>query len=308
MKRDLDVVVVGGAGIDTNIYLPGKDIDFSVESNFTEDMDMVGQAGGYSARGFARLGLKTALIDALGDDYQGRHIRAVMKRDGVNPLLIFREPCGTRRSVNVMYRDGRRKNFYDARGSSELLHADLPLRRAAKLFQRAKIVHFSIIDWTRRFLALAKAAGAVVSCDIQDVVDPDDAYRQDYIRSADILFFSSTNFDDPLPLMRTFLRGNEDLIMVIGRGARGCTLGSIEGMAHYHALRGEEPVRDTNGAGDSLAVGFLYGHCLLRKPLEQAVLMGQIAARHACTLRGTSDGLITRRQLHSRLRLLQSGS
>ena len=55
-----EVVVVGNVGVDTNVYLPGVDIDFSVESNFTQNIDYVGQAGGYSARGFAQLGRKTA--------------------------------------------------------------------------------------------------------------------------------------------------------------------------------------------------------------------------------------------------------
>ena len=31
--------------------------------------------------------------------------------------------------------------------------------------------------------------------------------------------------------------------------------------------------------------------------LEDAIRRGQIAARHACTLRGTSDGLINRQRL-----------
>ena len=46
---DLDVVVVGAVGIDTCVYLPGRDIDFSVEANFGENLDYVGQAGGFSA-------------------------------------------------------------------------------------------------------------------------------------------------------------------------------------------------------------------------------------------------------------------
>ena len=54
---------------------------------------------------------------------------------------------------------------------------------------------------------------------------------------------------------------------------------------------------DTNGAGDSLAVGFLSSYVLGGYGLEDAILRGQIAARHACTLRGTSDGLIDRERL-----------
>ena len=47
-----DVVVVGNAGIDTNVFLYGADVDFSVEANFSDTLDTVGQAGGYSSRGY----------------------------------------------------------------------------------------------------------------------------------------------------------------------------------------------------------------------------------------------------------------
>ena len=64
---------------------------------------------------------------------------------------------------------------------------------------------------------------------------------------------------------------------------------------------------DTNGAGDSLTVGFLSSYVLGGHGLEDAILRGQIAARHAgvsrhaCTLRGASDGLIDRERLDALL-------
>jgi len=36
-----DVVVVGNAGIDTNVFLYGADVDFSVEANFSDTLDTV---------------------------------------------------------------------------------------------------------------------------------------------------------------------------------------------------------------------------------------------------------------------------
>jgi hypothetical protein len=47
-----DVVVVGNAGVDTNIYLAGTEIDFTIKANFPENIDYVGQAGGYTSRGY----------------------------------------------------------------------------------------------------------------------------------------------------------------------------------------------------------------------------------------------------------------
>src|SRR5258706_5868060 len=93
-------VVVGNVGIDTNIYAYGNDIDFSRESSFTEDIDYVGQAGGYTSRGFAQLRKPTAFIGHVGDDYSGRFIREEFARDAIDTSAVFIDPAGTMRSVN----------------------------------------------------------------------------------------------------------------------------------------------------------------------------------------------------------------
>ena len=47
------------------------------------------------------------------------------------------------------------------------------------------------------------------------------------------------------------------------------------------------------GAGDALAVGFLVSYVLGGCSLDDAVLRGQIAARHTCAQRASSSHLIT---------------
>ncbi|WP_374688922.1 carbohydrate kinase family protein, partial [Promineifilum sp.] len=191
------VVVIGNVGIDTNVYLYGADIDFSVEANFSDNRDYVGQAGGYTSRGYAALGAPTAFIGHVGDDFSGRFIRETLAADGIDSRALFTDPAGTARSVNFMYRDGRRKNFYDGKGHMTLM-PDLDLCR--KVLRGARLAHFHLPNWARRLLPIAREEGLTIACDLQDVVDPADPYRQDFIREADILFFSAANFPDPTPL------------------------------------------------------------------------------------------------------------
>jgi acarbose 7IV-phosphotransferase len=63
---DLDVVVIGNIGIDTNVYLFHADVDWSIEANFSENIDYVGQAGGYASRGYAQFGKRTAFVGHVG--------------------------------------------------------------------------------------------------------------------------------------------------------------------------------------------------------------------------------------------------
>jgi sugar/nucleoside kinase (ribokinase family) len=289
-----EVVVVGNVGIDTNVYLASGGIDWSREANFTENLDGVGQAGGYAARGYARLGRRTAFIGHVGEDAAGRVVRETLQGEGIDLRGLAVDPAGTARSVNLMYPDSRRKNFYDGKGHAAL-KPDLELCRS--VLTGARLAHVNLPDWARRLLPLAKELGLTLACDLQDMVEPGDAYRSDFIQAADILFFSSANHGDPSALMRAFLRDRPGRIVVAGTGARGCALGTQEGITFFPPEPLDLPVVDTNGAGDSLAVGFLTSHVLEGRPLAESIRRGQLAARHCCTLRGTSEGLITAERL-----------
>jgi sugar/nucleoside kinase (ribokinase family) len=290
IKAPFDVVVIGNVGIDTNVYLDGQDIDFDVEGNFTHNLDYVGQAGGYTSRGYARLGKHTAFIGCVGEDYSGRFIRETFASDGINIEGMFLDPQGTSRSVNLMYRDGRRKNFYDGKGHMTL---NPPLEKCEQILKGVKLAHFNIPNWARQLLPLASAHGVSIAVDLQDVVDINDPYRQDFITTADILFFSAANQADPQQMITQLLLRRPELVVVAGMGVQGCLLGTAAGgVQQFPAFEMESPVIDTNGAGDSLAVGFLVSRVLEGRSLEESIRRGQIAARHCCAQKASTDTLI----------------
>lgn len=299
---NFDVVVIGSVGIDTCIYLYGNDIDFSVEANFTQNLDYVGQAGGFAGRGYAQLGKRTAFLGHVGDDFGGRFIREEFARDGIDSTGLFVDPLGTSRSINFMYRDGRRKNFYDGKGHMELRPDE---RICRDILSRTKLAHFNIPNWARYLLPIAKECGVTIACDLQDVVSVDDGYRQDFIRHADILFCSAVNHP-PHVLIEELLRRGPARFVIVGMGAQGCALGSREGIRYFPPVSLDAPVIDTNGAGDGLAVGFLTSFVLDGYAPEDAILRGQIAARHTCTLKATSSHLITPAQLQQHYLRLHS--
>jgi sugar/nucleoside kinase (ribokinase family) len=286
-----DVVVVGNVGIDTNVFHPQGSIDWNIESNFTENLDYVGQAGGFSARGFAQLGYRTAFIGYVGDDFLGKYILSEFASDGINTDGIFIDPAGTGRSINLVFADGSRKNFYDGK-SHLVLEPDLDLCRS--LIAGARLVHFSIPNWARSLLPLAEEAGAVISCDLQDIVSVDDLYRRDFIHYADILFFSNVNQGSPEEVIKTILARYPEKIIISGMGKDGCTLGTSEGISFFKAVELDSEIVDTTGAGDGLAVGFTASYCLEGSTLQEAVRQGQITARYTCGLKADTAKLISR--------------
>jgi sugar/nucleoside kinase (ribokinase family) len=290
---DLDVVVVGAVGIDTCVYLPGRDIDFSVEANFGENLDYVGQAGGFSSRGFAQLGYRTGFIGYVGNDYHADFISAELQRDGIE-LTLYRDAKGTRRSINLMAADGGRRNFFDGKGSMEVA-PDLATCRS--VLARARLAHFSIENWCRRLLQPARQLGAVVACDLQDVTTLEDPYRRDFIEAADILFFSAANLPDPGAVVATCLAARPSQIVVVGMGSRGCAVGAEGKVRFFPPAALALPVVDTNGAGDGLAVGFLTSYVLDGRDLPESVRRGQIVARYTCAQKSSTSNLISRPQL-----------
>jgi acarbose 7IV-phosphotransferase len=289
-KKNFDAVVVGNVGIDTNVYFHSAEPDFNRESNFTENLDCVGQAGGYASRGYAQLGKRAAFIGYVGDDFSGRFIRTELARDGVDTTAVFIDPAGTSRSVNFMYGDGRRKNFYDGKSHMQLQ----PDRVVCQsVLTQARLVHFNIPNWARQLLPIAKERGVTIACDLQDVVTLQDNYREDFINDADVVFFSAANQPDPKPLIEELLQWKPSLIVVSGMGAAGCALGTTDGIRYFDPVTMKAPVIDTNGAGDGLAVGFLSSYVLDGYSLEASVRRGQIAARYTCTQKASSSQLIT---------------
>ena len=282
LRKNFDFVVVGAVGIDTNIYLYNDEIDFSVEMNFSQNHDNVGQAGGYSSRILAALGYKVAFAGFVGDDMGGLEIRRTFTKEEIDTTHLFIDRTGTKRSVNIVYTDGRRKNFYDGKGSSE---TSLNPDDYEELFRSSKVAHFSIVDWARHLLPVARRTGCIVACDLQDIVSFDDEYRKDFINSADILFFSSVNNANPVESVKRLLQQRTDAMVLCGCGSKGCILGSKEKIQTFEVIQEGLPVIDTNGCGDSLAMGFLAGLSQGYSP-EKAVHCGQVLARHCCTFRG----------------------
>lgn len=292
-----DVVVVGNVGIDTNVYLASDAVLADVvreEGHFATDLDYVGQAGGFTSRGFARLGHPTAFIGHVGADPLGAWVTAELSADGVDLSAMGIDPAGTARSVNLMAADGSRVNFYDGRGHHNLV-VDPAL--AAATFAGARLALFHLPDWARHLLPIARVAGAVIACDLQDMRDPGDAYRRDFVAAADILFVSAAHHADPAPLLGHLLAAGAARIVLCGRGADGVLVATDRGVQAYpppDLPPGVElPVVDTNGAGDALAVGFLVAHVLQGRSIAEAVRRGQLGARWACAQRATSNDLIT---------------
>ncbi|MEU8225092.1 carbohydrate kinase family protein [Kribbella sp. NPDC048915] len=284
---ELDVLVIGGVGIDTIVRVPSLPLD-DVETIPVEPIETyLAHTGHGVALGCHLLGLQTGVVDVIGDDPEGMRIRREYAELGI-PLRVVLHPSGTRRSVNLVAPDGRRMSMYDGR-HPQGLRVDPELWRPA--IRQAEHVHVSIMDFARDALGDAIAADRSISTDLHDWDGRND-YHKDFATASDIVFVSTSALP-PDGVEWILANGRADVVVAMA-GAFGSYL-HVRGEPAHHIPAitfPDRPVVDTNGAGDAYVAAFLTRY-LDGASWHDAATAGTIAAAWSCGSPGTHTNLIT---------------
>lgn len=289
----LDVLVVGGVGVDHTVRV--KRLPLPVEDSLIVPpiVTYVGHTGSGVALGCRALGLRTMIVDVIGDDPEGELVLARFAEAGVQ-ARTERHPSGTRRSVNLVTPDGERMSLYDPRHPFQL-RPDPDLWREP--MRRSRHVHVSIMNWGRHALRDAVTAGLSMSVDLHDW-DGHNVYHQDFAYGADLVFLSATRLRQVSDArigevaQDILANGRASAVMVMD-GSRGSRL-VVRGRDVVHiepVVLADRPPVDCNGAGDSYVAGFLYA-LLAGQSHRRAALAGSIAGSYACSAPGTNTALI----------------
>ncbi len=227
------------------------------------------QAGGSCPNTMAALsllGAKTALAGAIGSDELGVLYEKKITDRGVRSFLTHTEsPTGT--SIILITPDKERTMNTHLAACREFRTEDLPL----DVVKRSSIFYFTGYMWdtenqkaaTRRAMEVAKESGASIVFDVADPMAVE-RYREDFLeiieRDADIVLanrkeaelLTGENVEDAVctlnRLCHTAVVKNGDCDTLIGCNS-----------TVYAVPCFTSDVRDTTGAGDNFAAGFLYG-------------------------------------------------
>ncbi|MDH6579150.1 carbohydrate kinase family protein [Kitasatospora sp. MAP5-34] len=295
---ELDVLVVGGVGVDTIVRVPELPLPPKETIAVPHINRYVGHTGNGVALGCHRLGLRTHFADVIGADPEGAMVRARYAETGLSFGYLI-HPSGTRRSVNLVDPHGRRQSLYDGRHPVGMT-VDPGLYREP--LARTRHVHISLVDWARHALADAIDAGLTTSTDLHNW-DGKDEYRQDFAYGADLVFLSTGALGD---------RIEETAEDILARGRARAVVAMAGGDGSYLKLPGAalrhvppvvlpaEQVVDTNGAGDSYVAAFLYAW-LSGRSWAECARAGSLAGAHAVRTAGTHTSFITADELDGQL-------
>ena len=255
-----------------------------------------GGSAANTARWLGRLGARTTLIGAVGRDAAGRALVDAVRSDGV-VLRVSRVQGARTGRIGVLVAPGGERSFVADRGAADLLGPD-DLRPG--WFRGIDALHLPVYSLLgeplglagRRAVALARAAGALVSVDLASI-GPLLAHGRRAARAliADVapdLLFATAAEAEAL-LGRAPWKGLLEYAptAVVKRGPKGATVLALEGEGHLRFEVATQHVNaiDTTGAGDAFDAGFLVGWFAARgagrslpASLQRAALAGHRAA------------------------------
>ncbi len=249
--------------------------------------------------GLSRLGCRTAIIAAVGNDSMAQVHLDELKKEKVDArYLVHKKTASDTASGMIEIGTGRRTIALYRRTS--IRPSDLkPLT-----YPRPRLVHLDgrDLDACIKLARWAKRAGALVSFDIGSVRNDVSPIFPlvDHLVVADAYAFSFTGETEVRKAIGELRRHCAGTI-VITEGLRGSTGLEQDEWVYQPAYR--VSAVDTTGAGDAFHAGYLYG--LLRGDrLAERLKLGAAVAALKCTGPGARTSLPSRAKLRAFLKNL----
>jgi sugar/nucleoside kinase (ribokinase family) len=291
-----DLVVIGDCNPD--VLVLGDDLipAFGQQEKLVASMSLVvGGSGSIMAVAAARLGLRVALVAAIGDDAAGNFMLAELARAGVDTgAMVVRAELPTGMTV-ALSRGDDRAILTAAGAMGALTAADVP----EELLSRARHVHVSSYFLLERslgpglaaLLSAARAAGASTSLDTN--WDPAGTWGQDFF--PDVLAQADLLLPNEAEAQR--ISGATTLPEVVASltkagGAVALKLGAsgalyADGPQRCRATPPPVSPVDATGAGDCFDAGLLAGLLHGLEPPDALALACAVGAASTQAIGGT---------------------
>ncbi len=244
--------------------------------------------------GLSRMGYKTALIAAVGNDPFGKIISEELKKDGVDTShLIIKKNTTALAGGFIEKKSGRRTLVL----SREVFVKPKDIKLSA--LPKPKIIHLDGRDMpaTLKLARWAKQNGIVVSFDIGSMRnDVSEVFPYvDHLVVADQYAFGFTKTNDVKAAIKKLSKYcNGTIVITEGiKGSTGCEP-NLTNCNYQKAFKVKNI--DTTGAGDCYHTGYLYG-LLKGYDLATRMKLGSAAAALKCTKPGARNGIPTEKEL-----------
>lgn len=252
---------------------------------------------GYNlSKALTTLGDQVEFLSLIGkQDFAADLVRAALRRDGIPEDCILSQVEETAQSIIIYDSHGRRQIHVDLKNIQDQA---FPLDRFNEVTPSCDLLALCNINFSRGLLAPARKAGKWIATDVHDIGALDDAYNQDFMRAADILFMSHESLPvPPEEWAKAILARFPCSILVIGLGGEGCLLAvRKDGFIGRFKAVYTRPVVNTIGAGDALFSAFLHAYAAYRDPYR-AIRAAMVFASYKIGAISAADGFLSEPEL-----------
>lgn len=300
-----EILVSGLINLEVTLRVEGFPIDYTpVRYPFFGVNSTVSGVGYNVAKALTTLGDAVDLLSIVGRDAPATLVRESLRADGIPQDFVIEQMDHTPHSVILYDQGGRRQINVDLKNVQEQVY---PEGFAETALDRCSAAVLCNVNFSRPLLAKAKERGRLVATDVHAISDLDDAYNQDFMRYADVLFMS----DELLPWppeawAEAVLDRYSPEVLVIGLGNRGVLLAVNDERPaeHVSAVQTREIV-STIGAGDALFSAFV--HCYVQsRDAYEAIRKAVVFASYKIGEAGAADGFLASDALDDLYRELEA--
>lgn len=306
MKKNIDITSIGSATIDLffqggKFTLVDNRISLAIGGKYRSDdfTEMLGGGGLNTAVGFSRLGLKSAYAGELSESWLGKEILERLKKENINTQYIVLGKIKQSISAVLLGNNGERTIIsYIAPNYHKLLN--LPIRKSIKSSRWLFFCdHKSAKNYKLEVLKYAQRNNTKISLSLgADELKKGITHNEEYLRLSDIFFLNAHELADlvkrkyeDLELLRTnYAQILKTKILVVTDSKKGEYLYTKNKIIYKKPYPNRE-IKDTTGAGDAFAVGFLYSY-IKGKTFEESMDFGSKNAVSVIEKLGAQTGLL----------------
>jgi len=255
------------------------------------------------AKSLHTLGDEVVFLSIIGNDQIGKNAIQTVEGFGVSSEYLLPKLNETCESVILFDATGRRQIHCDLKNIQDLRIDEDTFLKAQ---DGCEVLCLCNINFNRGILRTARSFGKIIATDVHAISGIDDVFNQDFMATANILFFSDDNLKEEAEsfVLEVENRFGNDII-IVGRGASGAYMyvkGEKQGV--FVPAVATRPVINTIGAGDALFSSFIHFYNKTKDP-HSSLSKAVVYASYKIGENGAAKGFLKENELEKLLKTLK---
>ena len=299
VKKVSKILVSGLINIETTVNIGKFPYQYTpVRFEFDKIGSSVSGVGYNVAKALKTLGNKVVFNSIIGKDQLSKMVIDVLEDEGIKTENILKILDETPQSVILYDAEGKRSINVDLKNIQE---TEYPEEIFVESIKNSDMVVLCNINFSRKYLKIAKELGKLIASDVHAIEDLEDDYNKDYMKYSDILFMSDEKIKNPEKFIKETYKKFKNNIIVIGLGKKGALIYDADKkeIKHFEAVD-VRPIVNTIGAGDSLFSSFIHFYTKGEDSYE-ALKKAIVFAGYKIGEKSASEGFLTEIELEKYL-------